>query len=142
MIVTNVKAALLAAYNKANNIKPAVTLDDINWGVPEVWLQGQCNSRILLTASANSANFGGTQTLYYTRRRINEELFGVKIPGKPGDYARLHDVIKVLREKLGVPLYENEINDRAIAGSTVTIDTTVACLAYLPAGSITLEYQN
>lgn len=140
MVITNVKQAILTAFNIANKVKPAVTLNDVNWSAPEVWLQGACNSRVNIVSKVGSDNFGGTQTVYFTRRRIEDDLKEVKIPGKASDYTRLFQVLAVLREQLGIPLMESEFADRAISGSTVTISTTPICMAYLPAGVITLEY--
>ncbi len=140
MVISNVKQALLNAFNEANKISPPVVLTDVAWGNPEVWLQGDTNSRVTITGVPSSENYSGTQTLLFNRRHIAEDLKEFKIPGKPSNYTRLYQVLKVLREVLGVPLQDSEFIDRAIAGSTVTIDTTVACMGFLPAGTITLEY--
>lgn len=140
MNISNVKQALLNAYNEANKIQPPVTLADVTWSNPEVWLQGDTNSRVTITALPGSVNYSGTQTFYFNRRHIADDLKEVKIPGKAGDYTRFFQVLKVLREVLGVPLQDSEFIDRSIAASTVKIDTTVACMGFLPAGTITLEY--
>ncbi|ABY63040.1 virion structural protein [Pseudomonas phage 201phi2-1] len=140
MVSTDIKQSLLTAFNTANKVKPPIQPADVNFSVPEIWLQGQCNSRINIVARADSNNFGGVQTLYYVRRRLSEDLRGIKVPGKSSSYKRFYDVLKVLRDTLGVPLSDNEFLDRNISGPTVTIATTPACLAYLPSDSITLEY--
>lgn len=140
MLVVNVKQSLLTQFNQLNKVKPALQPDDVNFSVPEIWLQGRCNSRINIVAKASSEAFGGTQTLYYIRRRLSEDLRGIKVPGKSSDYKRFYEVLRVLRETMGVPLYENEFLDRNISGSTVNIATTPACIAYLPSDQITLEY--
>lgn len=140
MVITNVKQALLTKFNTDNKVKPAISLADVNWTTPEIWIQGQCNSRVNIVASANSENFGGVQTIYFNRRQIADDLKEVKIPGKSNDYTRLHEVLTVLREQLGVPVMNNEFLDKAISGETVTLNTTTSCMAYLPAGVVTLEY--
>lgn len=140
MVTVDVKQSLLIEFNRLNKVKPVVAVADINFGTPEVFLQGQCNSRIKLVAKTDAENFGGSQTVYYIRRRMSDDLRLIKIPGKSTDYTRLYEVLKVLREKLGVPLYDNEFLDRAITGSTLNIATTPSCIAYLPADQITLEY--
>lgn len=140
MLTVDVKQSLLIEFNKLNKTKPPVTVDDVFFGVPEVWLQGECNSRIKIVARSNSDNYGGEQTVYFIRRRISQDLMGIKIPGKASDYSRLYDVLAVLRDTMGVPLQDREFADRAISGTTVNIATTPSCLAYLPADQITLEY--
>lgn len=140
MITVNVKQSLLNAFNKQNKVNPPIRLDDINWTAPEIFLQGQCNTRITMVAKDNSTDFSGAQTLYYKRRWIGDDLKDIKIPGKSSDYTRLYEILSVLRNKMGVPLYENEFLDRAISGDTVTIITTTICSAYLPADQIILGY--
>lgn len=140
MVITNIKQALLNGFNQQNKVKPPVQLTDVNWSSPEIFLQGQCNSRINIVAKTTSDNFEGSRTIYYTRRRISDDLKGIKIPGKSSDYTRFYEVLAVLRTKLGVPVFENEYLDRPISGPTVNIATTPVCLAYLPADQITLEY--
>jgi len=140
MLVVNVKQSLLTEFNRSNKVKPAIQPSDVNFSVPEVWLQGKCNTRINITAKVDNESFGGSQTLYYVRRRLSEDLRGIKVPGKSSDYTRFYEVLKVLREQMGVPLQESEFLDRAISGSTVNIATTPSCLAYLPSDQITLEY--
>lgn len=140
MLIVNVKQALLTAFNLQNKVKPPVSMNDINWSTPEVFIQGQCNTRIRMVARSSSNSFGGEQTLYYVRRRLSEELRGIKVPGKSSDYARFYDVLAVLRDTMGVPVFDNEFLDRTITGPTVTITTTVSSVAYLPADQITLEY--
>lgn len=140
MLVVNVKQSLLTEFNRLNKVKPAVQPDDVNFSTPEVWLQGQCNSRVNIVAKADNESFGGVQTLYFIRRRLSQDLRGIKVPGKSSDYARFYDVLRVLREQMGVPLQESEFLDRAISGPTVNIATTPSCMAYLPSDQITLEY--
>lgn len=140
MVTVDVKQSLLIEFNRLNKVKPPVGLDDVNFSIPEVWLQGACNSRIRIVAKIDSDNFGGEQTLYYIRRRLSEDLRGIKVPGKSSDYTRFYEVLAVLRETMGVPLYESEFLDRNISGSTINIATTPSCVAYLPSDQITLEY--
>ena len=141
MITTNVKQALLNQFNSDNRISPPVRMSDIDFLVPEIWLQGICNSRVKIQGSASSNDFGGQDTIFYIRRRIEADLLDVKVPGKPSDYRRYYDVLRVLREKLGIPLYESEYLDKAFSGSTFKIDVTPVSMAYLPGGSITLQFE-
>lgn len=141
MQVTNVKRALLNQFSLQNQIEPPVRPEDVDFLVPEIWLQNGCNSRVVIQASAASNNFAGNRTLYFNRRRIEEDLLGVKIPGKRTDYTRFYQVLSVLRDKLGVPLQNEEFLDRAISGTTVQINVTTTSMAYIPGSSITLEYE-
>lgn len=141
MIVTNVKQALLNQFNLQNRIAPAVFLKDVDFLTPEIWLQGECNSRVVIQAATNNNDFGGQQTLYFNRRRIEDDLREVKVPGKPGDYTRYHQVLNVLRERLGVPVWESEYLDKAQSGSTFTINVTTVSMAYMPGSSVTLQFE-
>lgn len=140
MLTVNVRQSILLEFNRLNKPKPPVTVDDVNFAAPEVWIQGECNSRVRVVAKATSNAYGGQQTVYYTRRRLSDELKGIKIPGKSTDYKRLYEVLAVLRDKMGLPLLDSEFVDRGISGATVTIETTIASLGYLPSDSITLDY--
>ena len=141
MITTNVKQALLNHFNVANRISPPVQMKDVDFLTPEIWLQGINNSRVKIQGAALSNDFGGQETLYYIRRRIEADLLDVKVPGKSTDYHRYHDVLRVLREKLGLPLYESEYLDKAFSASVFKIDVTTVSMAYMPGGSITLQFE-
>ena len=141
MITTNVKQSLLNQFNLENRITPPVQMADVDFLVPEVWLQGACNSRVVIQGSTTSNDFGGQDTLYFIRRRIESDLLDIKVPGKPSDYRRYFDVLKVLREKLGLPLQDSEYLDKAFSGSVFRIDVTTVSMAYLPGGSITLQFE-
>jgi hypothetical protein len=141
MITTNVKQSLLNQFNLANRISPPIQMTDVNFLTPEIWLQGLCNSRVVIQAAATSNEFAGQETLYFIRRRIEEDLVDVKVPGKPSDYRRYYDVLKVLREKLGLPLQESEYLDKAFSANVFQIDVTTVSMAYLPGGSITLQFE-
>lgn len=141
MLVTDVKRVLLNQYSVQNRINPPIELKDVDFLVPEIWLQGQCNSRVKIQGSSASVNFGGQQTLYFNRRRIEDDLEGVKVPGKASDYTRLYQVLKVLRERLGVPVQDAEYLDRAISGNSVTLTATTTSMAYIPGSTITLSYE-
>lgn len=140
MIITNIKQALLNHFNSDNRVSPPIKLTDVNFLTPEVLIQGDCNTKVTFQATSNSDNWGGTKTIYYNRRRIQDDLQNVKIPGKPGDYKTLYQVLKVLREKLGVPVYDVEFLDKSISGSTVTIEVNFSSMAYLPNSIVTLPY--
>lgn len=141
MITTNVKQSLLNQFNLENRISPPVQLTDVDFLVPEIWLQGACNSRVVIQGSVASDEFGGQETIFFVRRRIEADLLDVKVPGKPSDYRRYFDVLRVLREKLGLPLQESEYLDKAFAGPVFKIDVTTVSMAYLPGGSVTLQFE-
>jgi hypothetical protein len=140
MLVTNVKRALLSQFNAQNQINPPVKMEDVDFLVPEIWLQGECNSRVGIRGALLSNEFGGDQTLYFNRRRIEQDLLGVRIPGKPSDYSRRYQVFKVLREQLGVPLMDSEFLDAPHTGNSFTINVTTTSMAYMPGSSVTLEF--
>jgi hypothetical protein len=141
MITTNVKQSLLNQFNIDNHVSPPIQMTDVDFLTPEIWLQGECNSRVKIQGSASSNDFGGQETIYFIRRRIEADLLDVKVPGKPTDYSRYFDVLRVLREKLGLPLQESEYLDKAFAGTVFKIDVTTVSMAYLPGGSITLQFE-
>ena len=140
MLVTNVKRALLSHFNEKNRINPPVKMEDVDFLVPEIWLQGDCNSRVGIRGAVLSTEFGGDRTLYFNRRRIEEDLLGVRIPGKPSDYSRRYQIFKVLREQLGIPLQDSEYLDAAHTGNSFTINVTTTSMAYMPGSSVTLEF--
>lgn len=141
MLVNNIKQTLLSNFNKTNKITPALTMTDIVWLNIEIWLQNQCNSRVTIASIANSVNFSGTRTLYFSRRDIASDLRGQKIPGKRSDYTTLHSVIKALHDKCGIPLSTDEFVDKPLpASGPITIQPTTVSMAYLPTTSIALPF--
>lgn len=141
MLVNNIKAALLVNFNKVNKLKPYLTLEGTLWLNNEVWLQGDCNSRVTVVARDSNTDFYGQKVIYYKRRLITEDLVGLKIPGKRSDYTGLKSVIKALHDKCGVPLDKDEFLDSVIPTTgPVTIQPTTQCMAYLPSAAITLEF--
>lgn len=142
MLVNNIKVALLKAYNKTNRMAPALTMADVLWVNVEIWIQGDCNSRVNIVAANNSVNFSGTETIYFNRRKISDDLKGLKIPGRRTDYTGLKSVIKVLRDKCGVPLDPADFLDAAIpATGKLTIQPTTICMAYFPTDSVALDFE-
>lgn len=141
MLVNNIKAALVANFNRANKLKPSLALDEVIWLNNEIWLQGECNSRVTILANANSYNYENRRTIYYVRRDIAVDLKGIKIPGKRSDYNGLKSVIRALHDKCGVPLDETTFVEEALpATGPVTIKPTTQCMAYLPTGTVKLDF--
>lgn len=140
MLITNVKRAVLNQFNLSNNIVPQVNVDDVNFLVPEIWLQGECNTRVAVQAATSSVNFAGGVTLNYNRRRADLDLRGVKIPGRATDYTRTYQIYAVLREKLGVPVVDTEYLDQPFNGTVFNLVITPVSLAYLPGFNITLPF--
>lgn len=141
MLVNNVKETLLVKFNKDNAIFPYLTMEDVTWTNIEIWLQGQCNSRVTITAIGNSVNFSGSKVLNFNRRDIAVDLKGLKIPGKRKDYTTLYQIITALHDKCGVPLVTSEfINLGLPASGPITIQPTTTCMAYMPTTSIALEF--
>lgn len=140
MLITNVKRALLNQFNIDNNISPPVGLNDVDWLSPEIWLQGDCNTRVGIQGAVLSENYSGGVTLYYNRRSATADLRGVKIPGKASDYTRTYQIYKVLREQLGIPVWESEYLDQPFTGDTFTLSVTTISMGYLPGLDITLPF--
>lgn len=141
MIVTNVKQAILIQFNLDNSVLPPIKEEDVNWLVPEIWLQGDCNTRIVMQASTLSDNYGGSVVLYYNRRRVDLDLHGVKIPGRATDYTRNYQIYAALRDQLGVPVHDVEYPDQPFSGDVFNLVVTPVSMAYLPGFDITLEFQ-
>ncbi|MOA47050.1 hypothetical protein D3C78_1696430 [compost metagenome] len=112
----------------------------MDWTNIEIWLQGECNSRATIRVRLAAKNHTGQQTLYFNRYRIDLALKGLKIPGKRSDYGSIHDVIRALRDKVGLPMDTDEYADGPLVGNTVTLLPTIRSLAYFPTSSIVLTY--
>lgn len=141
MLVTNVKRALLNQFNQLNNIVPPIQETDVDWLVPEIWLQGDCNTRVGIQGSVLSANYGGAATLYFNRRNASLDLRGVKIPGRATDYTTTFEIYTALREQLGVPVMNSEFLDKPFTGTSFNLVITPVSMAYLPGLDINLPFQ-
>ncbi|BEG72394.1 virion structural protein [Pseudomonas phage PA1C] len=141
MHVKNMKSKLLQQFSIQNKLDPAIRPEDVIWTGIEIWLQNGNNSRATIQAVGTSKYFKGQKQIFFNRYRIEEALNGVVIPGKRIDYSTIHDVIKVLRDKVTVPVDTDEFLDGPLTGNTVILKPTTRSLAYIPTSQVELSFE-
>lgn len=128
------RQSLVAEFNRLNRLPQPLSVDDLTFGTPIVFLQGLCNSQIQITGRPTSINYKGTKTLYYNRRRLDDLLFGLKVPGRAVDYPNTRDVAAKLQEIYGLPIDMDDITGVVIipGALTVSLQPRGDCVGFFP----------
>lgn len=137
-----IKRDLLRAVNRTRPNRPHdLQLEDVTFGAPELFLQGNCNSRVRITAKDTSVVALGTAVIHYNRQRIDTFLKGVRVPGKSSDYASSQDVIQALADLYGFPLDPNDFVFSAIVpGQTAYIQPLNTCIGFFQNFTVNLPF--
>lgn len=140
MLVKDIKARLLADFCIIKKIEPALKLTDVTWGEPEIWIEGDCNTRITITVKESNLNHKGSVTLYYKRQSIVDVLHGILIPGKQSDYNGLYDIIDILNTRVGIPIDRSEFFNTPINSDLVTLRPAAGAIAFIPSISTEIGF--
>lgn len=119
--MVHTRQSLITAFNKANAFKEPLQLADVTFGTPVVFLQNLCNSRVLINAKGTSVNFKGSKYVFYNRRRLDDMLRGLKVPGRAADYPTTRDVAAKLQAVYGVPIDADDITGAAVIPGSTTV---------------------
>jgi hypothetical protein len=142
MYITDLKVALIAAFNTANKPKVPLQVADVDFVNPRLQLLGSCNAAVTLRAKLGSMTFKGTQDIHYNRVRIDTVCRNVVIPGRSTDYASTHAVIAVLRKNYGLPIDLDDIDYAVVPqAATLTLRPKVASLGYLFTSSAIIPFE-
>jgi hypothetical protein len=128
------RQSLAAEFNRLNKLPAPLSADDLTFGTPVVFLQGLCNTQIQITAKSTSINFKGTETVYYNRRRLDELLMGLKVPGKAADYPSTREVAAKMQAVYGVPFDQDDVTGVTVApgATTVSLQPRGDCVGFFP----------
>lgn len=114
MYIYDTKKRILSLFSKKYNISPPIQVADVTFVGATTWLQGDCNSRVTIQSRPESIRFTGSISINYNRWRIDQELRGLTIVAKPGDYTNTRQVLQVIRDTYGIPVYDEDFNLSAI----------------------------
>lgn len=136
------KGALLQAFNTTNKLNPPLRLEDVIYGGTGVWLQGLCNTRVTISARIGNGLLIGARTLFYNRRRADQVLLGMTVPGKPGDYPNTNAAVAALAEKYSASIYVEDFFNRTLTPDMTTVLLTPRgdALVWLPVFGLELPY--
>ncbi len=142
MYIYDTRARLLTLFSKKYNIVPAIQVADVTFVGATTWLQGGCNARVTIQARPESLRFSGSVSINYNRWRIDQELRGLKIVAKPGDFTNTMEVLKVIRETYGIPVYDEDFNFMSIGPDDLgaTLTNRPDALGWQPNYSVFVEY--
>jgi hypothetical protein len=141
MYFTHARQQLVDELNRTNVFTAPLTVDDVTFGVPEVFLQNLCNSRVLLTAKPDSVHSTGSRYVFYNRLRLSEYLLGLKMPGKPGDYSGTKAAAKAMSALYGLPFDDSDISEQfPLSGTTVTLQPRNDCIGFFPQYPATVPF--
>ncbi len=140
IFIESAKDALVRAMNGANGLNPPLMVDDVTLGSPEVWIQGDTNTRISVTA--DSEFYTGSDTFYYNRLRIYDFFAGHSIPGVAADYPNVLAAITAFYNKFQLPHDPNELVNSAISpgATTITLQGRSSSLMFVPNLQVILPF--
>jgi len=139
----DVKSSLLRALNQAHpELRFDLQPDDVSFGKPELFLQNLCNSRIKITALDSSIHFKNQGQFFYNRRRLDQYLKGIRVPGKPSDYSNTQQVVQALVDQYHLPLVPLEFTFASITGSTVELKPLDTCVGFFTNFTASLKFMN
>ena len=140
MILKDVKESLLNAFNTETGL--SLTVGDVNFQSPGVWLQAGCNAKVTVAAKATSNYVRGTVEILYNRYDVADALGNIRLMGDPGAYANTLDVLRYLREVNGVSAYDEDFYHEDIdpAATEVVLTPRIDALAWLPPLPVTLRF--
>lgn len=142
MYLHDTKERLLTEFSKLHNIVPPIQVNDVDFTNAGVWLQNQCNARVTISGKASSNRVKGSIQLFYNRYRIDEKLNGVKLVGKPGDYADTTAVLSMLKNVYGIVAYPEDFTYNIISpiATSVTLIPRISAIGWQPPYSVTLSF--
>lgn len=140
MYLKDTKESLLNAFNAVTGLN--LTVDDVNFQSPGVWLQDGCNAKVTIAAKATSEYAKGTVEILYNRWPAQELIGNIRLVGNPGDYQTTQDVLRYLREVNQVPAYDEDFYHEPIdlTSRTITLTPRVDGLVFLPPEPVTLSF--
>lgn len=142
MYIFDTRERLLSSLSKLYDIVPPIQVKDVEFVGATVWLQGECNSRVTVRALPSSVDFTGSVSMNYNRWRVDEELRGLKIVAKPGDFTNTPQVLAVIRDTYGIPVYDTDFNNMSIGATDTgaTLTPRPDALGWQPNFSVFIEY--
>lgn len=138
------RQSLATEFNRLNKLPYPLSADDLMFGTPIVFLQGLCNTQIQLTVKPTSINYKGTKTVFYNRRRLDDLLFGLKVPGRAADYPTTREVVAKLQSFYGLPIDPDDITGvPVVPGSpTVALQPRGDCVGFFTQYQAVLAYMD
>uniref|UniRef100_A0AB39CCX6 Virion structural protein n=1 Tax=Pseudomonas phage RVTF4 TaxID=3236931 RepID=A0AB39CCX6_9VIRU len=140
MYIKDVKETLLNAFNKKTGLN--LTVADVNFQSPGVWLQDGCNAKVTIAAKATSEYATGMCEILYNRYKVADALVDIRLDGNPGDYANTTDVLRYLREVNNVSAYDEDFYHVEISptATSVVLTPRIDALVWLPPDPVTLIF--
>lgn len=139
-----VRQQLIDGINANNDYDNPLTLDDVTWGTPALFLQNLCNTRITATIKPTSVHFvpNSTKLFYYSRIRLDAYLRGLKVPGTAADYSTTQEVMAALIDAYALPLVATDFALLSVpAGDTITVQPRSDNMSFLTTIQATLSYR-
>lgn len=142
LFIERPERALIRAINRLNNLNPPILDSDVEWGNPDIWLEGTTNTRVSLTMT-NTVDYTGSVTFYYNRVRIHDYFNGWSVPGKASDYTTTREAIVAMYSKYNLPLDPDDIVSRTInpTDTYLVVQGRNSSLMFVPSQSVSLPFE-
>lgn len=143
LLIETPKQALLRAINQNNSLQPPLKVSDVEFDTPEIWIQGNTNTRVRITM-VDPRNYHGSDWHYYPRVRIYDYFAGWSVPGSPGDYPDIRSAVVAMYTKYHLPLDPDDIVNGALSPSAqvVTLQGRNTNLMFVPNLTVQLPFEN
>lgn len=135
------EAALVRAINLTNRLIRPLALTDIEFGLPETFIQGETNTRILITV-VNGHHYTGSDTHYYNRLRIYDYFAGWVLPGNAADYPDVRALMTAMYTRYQLPLDPDDIVNAPIlpTATSVVLRARNTSLMFVPNLTVSLPF--
>lgn len=144
MFISDPREKMLTEFNKLHQLEYPLLMPDVRFSQAGVWLQGQCNARVTVTALTTSVNFTGAVVMHYNRYRGDLELRDINLGNDPTVFPDVYSVLAHLRTVYGLPMLDTDFTNFSIAPTAAEVSLTpkVDAQIWLPPYPIVLKFDS
>lgn len=127
MFYDPIRVQILRRLHQANpSLRPDLTESEVLFKPPQTVSGNGGNTTVEIQARPVSASYTGSITVTYSRWYLAYFMFGLSVPGKPGDYATTREAFAALVGKYRLPMSGADVTDTPLDESAQRISLTSA----------------
>lgn len=127
MFYDTIRSQILRRLHQHNpSIRPALKEAEVLFKPPQVISGSDGNTTVTLQVRSLSKHYTGNLTVTYTRWYLAYFMFGLSIPGKPGDYLSTRAAMTALIDKYHLPMTATDVLDTPLNSSMRRITLTAS----------------
>lgn len=127
MFYDPIRTQILRRLHQANpSLRPSLLESEVLFKPPQTISGPEGNTAVEVQARVVSASYTGSITVTYSRWYLAYFMFGLSIPGKPGDYTSTREAFDALIGKYRLPMTGEDVIDAPLDGSAHRISLTAS----------------